>query len=104
AEDGIRDATVTGVQTCALPIYEFCGLFLRHLTGPVAAVLVFEAGADWPGQWPLVVARKGRAEFRIDVEGRGAHAGSDFWSGRNEIGRAACREKGWSVAGGSSRK
>src|SRR5207245_3172348 len=23
AEDGIRDATVTGVQTCALPIYEF---------------------------------------------------------------------------------
>src|SRR5207245_7535941 len=22
AEDGIRDATVTGVQTCALPIYE----------------------------------------------------------------------------------
>src|SRR5690554_7575647 len=23
AEDGIRDADVTGVQTCALPIYEF---------------------------------------------------------------------------------
>src|SRR5207245_6659526 len=23
AEDGIRDATVTGVQTCALPIYTF---------------------------------------------------------------------------------
>src|SRR5207245_8673521 len=25
AEDGIRDATVTGVQTCALPIFELCG-------------------------------------------------------------------------------
>src|SRR5689334_23460254 len=24
AEDGIRDGTVTGVQTCALPIYEPC--------------------------------------------------------------------------------
>src|SRR3989338_9516450 len=27
AEDGIRDGTVTGVQTCALPISEFCGAF-----------------------------------------------------------------------------
>src|SRR5260370_20021992 len=25
AEDGIRDSSVTGVQTCALPIYEFHG-------------------------------------------------------------------------------
>ena len=24
AEDGIRDTSVTGVQTCALPIYENC--------------------------------------------------------------------------------
>src|SRR2546430_969355 len=24
AEDGIRDLTVTGVQTCALPIYSIC--------------------------------------------------------------------------------
>src|SRR5438128_9035204 len=26
AEDGIRDATVTGVQTCALPISPFCSI------------------------------------------------------------------------------
>src|SRR2546430_9459950 len=26
AEDGIRDLTVTGVQTCALPIYTLCDL------------------------------------------------------------------------------
>src|SRR2546430_7466657 len=25
AEDGIRDLTVTGVQTCALPIFRSCG-------------------------------------------------------------------------------
>src|SRR5690554_7206746 len=31
AEDGIRDADVTGVQTCALPIYEDVMVFsMRH--------------------------------------------------------------------------
>src|SRR5438477_8837728 len=68
---------------------EFSELFRGHLVGPVPAVLVFEAGADWPGRWAVVVARKGRAEFRIDVEGRGAHAGSNFWGGRNAVLDAA---------------
>src|SRR5205823_11089795 len=31
AEDGIRDKLVTGVQTCALPIYLFHEVFLPHL-------------------------------------------------------------------------
>src|SRR2546427_7401985 len=30
AEDGIRDLTVTGVQTCALPIYENLKVALRN--------------------------------------------------------------------------
>src|SRR5207245_3226634 len=34
AEDGIRDATVTGVQTCALPISE--AVARQHLIAPVA--------------------------------------------------------------------
>src|SRR5687767_15742880 len=29
AEDGIRDKLVTGVQTCALPIYQMCEPFQR---------------------------------------------------------------------------
>src|SRR5207245_3347639 len=33
AEDGIRDATVTGVQTCALPIYHFPRIALSLLGG-----------------------------------------------------------------------
>ncbi|MBI1915090.1 MAG: M20/M25/M40 family metallo-hydrolase [Planctomycetes bacterium] len=69
---------------------EFNRLLRERLTGPALAVLVFEAGADWEGRWPLVVARKGRAEFRIEVEGRGAHAGADYWKGRNAI-VDACR-------------
>src|SRR6201996_7160385 len=36
AEDGIRDGTVTGVQTCALPI--FCGHF-GHVDGRVRGQL-----------------------------------------------------------------
>src|SRR5260370_23136925 len=29
AEDGIRDSSVTGVQTCALPIYRLCEPFSK---------------------------------------------------------------------------
>src|SRR5256886_8299298 len=41
AEDGIRDLTVTGVQTCALPI--------------------FARGVSVPGTWPLLRVRPARA-------------------------------------------
>src|SRR5206468_7971302 len=46
AEDGIRDLIVTGVQTCALPIYQ--------LDRP-AVVIINETMAHqfWPGQSPL---------------------------------------------------
>ena len=33
AEDGIRDVAVTGVQTCALPIYAFAGKVRPHKIG-----------------------------------------------------------------------
>jgi glutamate carboxypeptidase len=57
------------------------------------AGLVFEAetrrplapGADHAGRSRLVVARKGRAEWRVTVEGRGAHPGVDHPSGANAI-------------------
>src|SRR5438034_1579740 len=38
AEDGIRDHCVTGVQTCALPIYRLMLGALRESGGGVAAV------------------------------------------------------------------
>src|SRR5207245_5854783 len=46
AEDGIRDATVTGVQTCALPILRHggaCGRYdiVRHAAGGCAAAIIF---------------------------------------------------------------
>src|SRR5699024_12654349 len=41
AEDGIRDRNVTGVQTCALPIYCFTGILrcLFRLPSPGASML-----------------------------------------------------------------
>src|SRR5258707_11583178 len=42
AEDGIRDIGVTGVQTCALPIYlfcaQYCGAFHAGMIGSVIVV------------------------------------------------------------------
>src|SRR2546430_3160827 len=81
AEDGIRDLTVTGVQTCALPIYVF----------PAACAA---AGAH------AAVARATRtvATLRGTPRGRGAampssRRRSDLPAGSREIGRASCRER-----------
>src|SRR2546430_13535091 len=49
AEDGIRDLTVTGVQTCALPICDAIAAPLtKSLPGDVwPTVVCDEAGRDW---------------------------------------------------------
>src|SRR2546427_7473728 len=49
AEDGIRDLTVTGVQTCALPIYAFSGF-------DESAVVVM----DGRGAWEATTIWRGR--------------------------------------------
>src|SRR2546429_9955414 len=66
AEDGIRDVAVTGVQTCALPIYGFDHVFR---TGAVAR---FQIGghrdgygaSDSSGDFQHLLARKPRSEER----------------------------------------
>lgn len=49
------------------------------------AGLVFEACAGQGEQYSLVRSRKGSANLRISVEGRGAHAGSRHHEGANAI-------------------
>src|SRR5438309_10852054 len=81
AEDGIRDGTVTGVQTCALPISPY--LSREHL-GVVAAEVDADAG-----------------EVRREIEGATAFGER----GEVEIGRASCRERvEMAVVGGAARK
>src|SRR5205085_8953435 len=92
AEDGIRDLTVTGVQTCALPIsgavpeQQFSTLipYMMQTYGKK----VYTLAADYNfGQISAEWVRK------IVKENGGEMAGE-------EIGRASCRERGWGGGGG----
>src|SRR5262249_19216226 len=49
------------------------------------AALVFEAEGRRGAEPLLVVARKGRATWRVTVQGRGAHAGGKHRQGANAI-------------------
>ncbi len=53
------------------------------------AALVFEAEGRPRGTPALVVARKGRATFRLHVEGRASHAGAQHTRGANAITQLA---------------
>src|SRR5437764_7740043 len=81
AEDGIRDTSVTGVQTCALPIFPgrpaarpACGVAGGSLSYGTAvalsAVAALTAGAAVAAPRPLAAVR-----------------------GKTKIGRASCRER-----------
>src|SRR5207248_6215246 len=75
AEDGIRDRTVTGVQTCALPISDVDAL--RALSSAELRAL---------GRLPEpMIRRRGDRGFRVV-----------------KIGRASCRERGSKTEAGGS--
>src|SRR5207248_4249830 len=78
AEDGIRDRTVTGVQTCALPILTL-GEALRAEGDDFERAFVRYESAR--------VARTARVVLMTREMGRIYHA-------KGEIGRASCRERG----------
>ena len=67
---------------------DFGRLCIERLQG-AAAALVFEAGHRTANEFSLVAARKGRASFRIEVEGRGAHAGVAHGRGASAIAQLA---------------
>src|SRR5687768_9616828 len=71
AEDGIRDVAVTGVQTCALPI--FTGNAAR-LAAAKAKEILFEVAAPMLGVKPHQLEV---GDYKIRVK----------------IGRASCRER-----------
>src|SRR5262249_58566242 len=86
AEDGIRDWSVTGVQTCALPIFlgpRRKGTARRPLerrAAPRQAPL--DAGREGPARQPLAAGRPGRLP-RVPRR-----------RSQSEIGRPACRAYG----------
>src|SRR5207237_7636286 len=64
AEDGIRDSSVTGVQTCALPIYNV--VFSRQVIGSIEAMPEVRDAAVIQG----VPMRAGSVFTSFSVEGR----------------------------------
>src|SRR5690606_40702310 len=89
AEDGIRDFHVTGVQTCALPIYLDRG-FSRKEPGGRPASYVLRSPRHPRRQGRIRGAGQARAREPKD---RGA------WDADLQIGRASCRESGLSAEG-----
>jgi glutamate carboxypeptidase len=53
------------------------------------AMLVLEPGQGRMGGETLVAGRRGLAAWRLDVRGRAAHSGLDYWQGRSAIAAAA---------------
>src|SRR2546430_9876891 len=83
AEDGIRDLTVTGVQTCALPIFTAVAFSPdgRYIVVSGAKAAVMDAGS---GQEIVrLVQANNVASIAYSPDGT-----------RIEIGRASCRERG----------
>lgn len=64
---------------------DFGRLCKGRLPESTQACLVFEGGSPGTEDNPLVVARKGRAVFQVEVEGRSAHAGNYHVQGANAI-------------------
>src|SRR5207244_8693739 len=92
AEDGIRDDLVTGVQTCALPIFN--GEFMRGM----------RECREREVRRRMVGSRcfaKVRAKFDAASGKASVHPWCRVDAGRSElwpppkIGRASCRERGW---------
>ncbi len=67
----------------------FGELCRAELPADTRACLLFEADGADDENFALVAARKGRATFRVAVEGRGAHAGSQHPRGANAISQLA---------------
>src|SRR5690606_41080815 len=92
AEDGIRDFHVTGVQTCALPIWK-----------PAARVGRNREGSGTPSRVLPARMRTGRGGLNWLGEGLLPPAWRAVRAG-DEIGRASCRERGERWGGGGAWK
>src|SRR5690606_40280843 len=77
AEDGIRDFHVTGVQTCALPIYDSAEAALRSNQSALKAAQAQLANANEQLSYTALVSE----------------ADGVITERQAEIGRASCRER-----------
>src|SRR5690348_17887384 len=84
AEDGIGDGRVTGVQTCALPIY------VAHPCDAGACGCVTGLTGGGGGQQPVSPVTQPQAPAS---QGWATSTYQGYWTPGSEIGRAARRER-----------
>jgi glutamate carboxypeptidase len=66
-------------------VQDFGQLCQHILSENSLACLIFEGGDRREEAWSVVVSRKGRADYRVTVEGKGAHAGAAHQEGANAL-------------------
>src|SRR5690625_5031528 len=92
AEDGIRDGHVTGVQTCALPIYASKGLYLKgDGAGRFTPVRLTASGFHVLGDAKSLTELRGADNKKLILSARNDDTLLLFES--SQIGRASCRER-----------
>ena len=96
AEDGIRDSPVTGVQTCALPI--FPGASADFMSNNVADKLISAATGLESVKTMNTDCQEGSCKLQIFFkdnvsEVKYASLMNNLRSKVEEIGRASCRER-----------
>src|SRR5689334_24600298 len=96
AEDGIRDGTVTGVQTCALPI---SGRVTLNPSVPWSFSVSYAYLASPEAQRPSVGMHRATAAALY-----GHALGATGQLAATQIGRASCRERVWGAGVGGAWK
>src|SRR5205085_3485177 len=94
AEDGIRDLTVTGVQTCALPISYLLAVRVDD-TERGRDLLQGDHHGDACGE---TLDHRSRQVPYVTAEARRRQPDQDH-PGHHQIGRASCRERVWMRVG-----
>src|SRR5207245_4557328 len=98
-----RDATVTGVQTCALPILRLClgeedtGLIDVYVNGRCCCRYCGFGGTAFEHWRSLDIDHNSRA-LEVSITGMDKVASCQACNRAEEIGRASCRERmegGW---------
>src|SRR5699024_11576961 len=101
AEDGIRDRNVTGVQTCALPIYSRLPRALRISPPALSARYCAASSVTLTGS---PSAERRAAAWRMPCSTSAAVRLLNSKTVQREIGRASCRERGRRAGGGGERE
>src|SRR5207244_7792667 len=92
AEDGIRDDLVTGVQTCALPIYRLTQQ-KAEFTATVADLTRARDVLERRMQVAIDAANQALDERALNAKAAADHAAARETALLEQIGRASCRER-----------